>query len=201
MNLGDNLTNSFNYAKQLFDDVGRLIILMILAVIPIVNFIVAGYLGNVLKQPKGEKQLPPLEKYTDLWIQGLKIILAAIIFMIVPLVLAGAALITLILSVTGLAGIIGPTGIGAAIAVPLAYLGLAIAFFIGLILAMTIVHMLKKDDFGKVFAINDALAIIGKIGWIDYIVWMIVLFIISGVVTVVFFNIPVVGWILEFIHQ
>lgn len=42
MNLTENLGNSFSYAKKLLSDGGRLIILIILDIIPIVNWIVLG---------------------------------------------------------------------------------------------------------------------------------------------------------------
>ncbi|MCW4015941.1 MAG: DUF4013 domain-containing protein [Candidatus Bathyarchaeota archaeon] len=198
MKLDVNLTDSFNYAKLLFDDFGRLIILIILAVIPIVNFIVVGYLGNILKAPKDSKELPQLEKYGELWIQGLKIFLAIIILMIVPLILMGSTLVQIVLTQLSLGGsFISP--LSGILAISLFYIGLLLAFFIGLILAMSIVHMLKKDDFGKIFAFNEILAIIQNIGWGTYILWLAVLFIISGIVTVIMFNIPVIGWILELV--
>ena len=50
MDLSDNLTNSFAFAKKLFSDFGRLVILIVLDLIPIVNLIVTGYASRVLKE-------------------------------------------------------------------------------------------------------------------------------------------------------
>lgn len=196
LKLDANLRDSFDYAKMLFSDTGRLLVLIILAIIPIVNFIVFGYLGNVMKDAKESKQLPPLENYGELWIQGLKIICAMVILMIIPLALMASALVQIVLTQLALAeSYISP--IGGILSIGLFYIGLLLAFFIGLIMAMAIVHMVNKDDFGKIFAFNDILAIIKKNGWGTYILWLIVLALISGIVTVILFNIPVVGWILE----
>jgi hypothetical protein len=43
LDLPDNLRNSYEYAKELFSDFGRLVILIILDLIPLVNWIVMGY--------------------------------------------------------------------------------------------------------------------------------------------------------------
>ena len=48
MDLPDNLSNSYEYAKKLFSDFGRLVILIILDLIPLVNWIVVGYAARVL---------------------------------------------------------------------------------------------------------------------------------------------------------
>ena len=87
MKLEVNLTDSFNYTKLLFNDLGRLLLLIILDIIPIVNFIVVGYLSNVIKQPKDSNKLPPLKNYFDLWVQGLLVVVASVIFMIIPIIL------------------------------------------------------------------------------------------------------------------
>jgi len=62
MKLEDNLKDSYNYATKLFKDVGRLIILIILNIIPIVNFIVSGYFARVIRESPRSDAPPPLEK-------------------------------------------------------------------------------------------------------------------------------------------
>lgn len=196
MKLNENLTDSFNYTKLLFNDLGKLVILAILDVIPIVNFMVLGYLVNVMKQSKDQNQLPALENYGDLFVQGLKMLIAIVVLMIIPLVLAAPALIMLIVSQMGISEWIGPL-FELVVVLPLFYIGLALAFFIGCITAMGIVNMAKNDNnISKMFAFNEILAIIGKIGWGSYIIWLAVLFIGSIVVSAVLGNIPIIGWLL-----
>ena len=50
LNLTENLGKSFDYAKKMFTDIGRLIVLIVLDVIPIVNWIVIGYGARVLRE-------------------------------------------------------------------------------------------------------------------------------------------------------
>jgi hypothetical protein len=191
-----NLTDSIDYTKMLFNDLGRLLILIILDIIPIVNFIVAGYAANVIKQPKGSKELPPLTNYFDLWIQGLKIVVASIIIMIIPIILIGPSVVLFVIAAWIDVSFL-PT-VGGFLAIVMLLIGLLLAFFLSIILGMAIVNMVKHNDFGKAFAFGEILNIIGKIGWGSYIVWLIVIFIVSVIVSAIG-GIPVIGWLLSLI--
>ena len=125
-----NLTDSFNYTKLLFNDLVQLLLLIILDVIPIVNLIVAGYLVKVIKQPKDSNQLPPLTDFVDLWIQGLKIVVAAVIFMIIPIILI--APFAFVYVVSSWISIPFLTTIGSFLAIILLLIGVVLAFFLGI---------------------------------------------------------------------
>ena len=195
MKLDKNLTDSINYAKILFTDLGRLLILIILDIIPIVNLIVVGYLSRVVKEPPDSKELPPLENYLDLWVQGLKIVVVAIIYMIIPIILIVPFVFLMVSSWMAFPGM--PV-VGWFVAIPMLIIGLLLAFFFAIILAMAIVNMVRKDSFGKAFAIGEILGIIGRVGWGTYILWLIVLFVCAIVVGAIG-SIPAIGWILSFI--
>ena len=87
MNLGDNFSDSFEYTKKLFSDAGRLIILIVLSIIPIVDLIVIGYQARVLRESPGTGTPPKLEKYGELFVDGAKVFFAAVIYMLIPLIL------------------------------------------------------------------------------------------------------------------
>jgi len=193
LKLDVNLTESIDYTKMLFADLGRLLILVILDVIPIVNFVVLGYLGNVIKETRDSKQLPPLDNYFELWIQGLKIFVASIIFMIIPLVLTVPFIFLLVLSWISIPILPIVSGI---LAILLLIVGVLLAFFLAIILAMAIVNMIKKDSFSKAFAFGEILDIIGKIGWGSYILWLVIIFVCSIIVAGIG-GIPIIGWILS----
>ena len=192
MKLDVNLTDSIDYTQMLFADLGRLLILVILDIIPIVNFVVLGYLGNVIKEPRDSKQLPPLENYFDLWIQGLQMFVASIVFMIIPLILAIPFISLVVIS----AWVSVPALVGWALAIVLMVVGALLAFFLAIILAMAIVNMLKKDSFSKAFAFGEIFDIIGKVGWGTYILWLVVIFVCSIIVAGIG-AIPLIGWILS----
>jgi hypothetical protein len=195
MKLDENLSKAINYTTMLFSDLGRLLILIVLDIIPIVNFVVLGYIGNVIKQPKDSEELPPLANYFDLWVQGLKIVVASCIFMIIPMLLISPFAFLLALSWMEFSFL---SSVGWALAIPLMLIGLLLAFFFGILLSMAIVNMLKKDSFGEVFAFGKIMAIIGKVGWGTYILWLLVIFVCSAVVGAIG-GIPVVGWLFSLI--
>lgn len=197
MNLNENLGNSFQYAKKLFTDGGRLIILIILDVLPIVNLVVLGYAARVVRETPAGEAPPKLEKYGDLFIDGLKIAVAAFIYMIVPLVLifaGGASFFTSVFMFSGQAGTgMMLEGTGAA----LLLLGIILAFFFLLIGSIGLAHLIKTGKFGKAFAFSEILGIIRKIGWGKYVGWAVVTFIITAVVVGIASAIPYVGWLIS----
>lgn len=195
MKLDKNLTDSINYMQILFTDLGGLLILIVLGIIPIVNLIVAGYLSKVMKKPSDSKELPPLENYLDLWVQGLKILVVIIIYMIVPIILVVPFVLLTVLAWTAFPGL--PV-VGWLLAIPMLIIGLILAFFFAIVLAMAIVNMVRKDSFGKAFAIGEILGVIGRVGWGTYILWLIVMFVCALIVGGIG-SIPAIGWILSLI--
>jgi hypothetical protein len=87
LDLGTNINQSIEYAKKLFSEAGRLVILIILDIIPIINLIVAGYIARVIKETPSVDSPPKLENYGNMWIDGLKIAIASLIYMIIPVIL------------------------------------------------------------------------------------------------------------------
>ncbi|MCW4021607.1 MAG: DUF4013 domain-containing protein [Candidatus Bathyarchaeota archaeon] len=162
-------------------------------VIPIVNFVVVGYLVKVIKQPKDSNQLPPLTDFVDLWIQGLKVVITAVIFMIIPILLFIPAGSLFFLSGFGFPII---SGVSTFLAIILLLVGVVLAFFLTIILSMGLINMIKHDDFGKAFAFSEIMDIIRKIGWINYILWVVAVFI-CGVIVTAIGRIPVIGWFLS----
>ena len=204
VDLSDNLNNSFSYARKLFSDFGRLVILIVLDLIPIVNLIVTGYASRVLKESPGADSPPKLENYGDMFIDGLKIVIVSVIYMLVPLVLIAAGVGSFFA-----AGIMegGPDfmlrgfspaymGLLSGTGLALALIGVLIAFVMLIILAAGIAHMIKTGKFGKAFAFGEILAVIRKIGWGKYIAWLILIVVLAGIVGAIAGAIPYVGWII-----
>ncbi len=195
MDISQNLSSSVDYSKKLFADLGRLLILIVLDVIPIVNFAVVGYMTKVIKEPPTSDRLPPLKDYVNLWVQGLKVIAAAIVYLIIPIIL-----IVPFIFLTVTAGfMVSPIpSVGWVLAVPMLLVGVVVIFFMLIIMSMAIANMVKKDSFAKAFAFGEIVAIIGNIGWGTYIFWTIIIFILGAIVAGIG-GIPSIGWILSLI--
>jgi len=195
LDLSKNLTDAFEYTKGLFTDFGRLVILIILDVIPIVNFIVMGYLAKCIKESPTSKSPPQLANYGDLWVQGAKIFVVSLVYLIIPI----ALIIPLVIAATAFGFLWGWGGfwVGPAVII-LGIVGVILLFLLTLVVVMAIVNMVKKNSMSKAFAIGEILEVIRRVGWGNYIMWAIVIFII-GVVVGLIGSIPFVGWLLSLI--
>lgn len=195
LDLGKNLSDAFQYAQKLFSDLGRLVILIILSIIPILNFIVIGYAAKVARESPESATPPPLTEYASLFIEGLKILIVAIIYMIIPMILIGPSIIGLI-SIPMLPQTPGLFVGGIALITFIA--GLILGIFASMLFYMGLMNMIKKNSFGKAFAFGEILGVIGNVGWGMYVLWIIALVVIVSIVGLVA-SIPLVGWLISLI--
>jgi hypothetical protein len=207
LDLADNLSNSFEYAKKLFGDFGRLLILIVLDLIPIVNWTVVGYAARVLKESPGTDAPPKLEDYGKLFVEGAKIFFASLIYMIIPLIVIVAGVGSFVAGMVVGAGsdfmargfTPGPMGLLSGTGLVLVLIGALVAFVMLILLAAGIAHMIKTDKFSKAFAFGEILGIIRRIGWGKYLAWVILLAIIAAIVGAITGGIPYVGWLVSVI--
>jgi hypothetical protein len=195
MDISSIFNDAFDYTRKMFADLGRLIVLIVLAIIPIVNLIIVGYAAKVVKESPSLKEPPTLKDYGEMWIQGLKIVVASIIWMIVPIILIAAGFGFGAISF-GLFFPISPAIIGAAIVSIV--VGVVLAFVFAIILSMAIIHMIRHSSFSKAFAVGEILDIIKRVGWGKYVRWLIIVFVICLVIAAIG-SIPFVGWIISLI--
>ncbi|MEM3516847.1 MAG: DUF4013 domain-containing protein [Candidatus Bathyarchaeia archaeon] len=171
-----------------------MVLLIILDVIPIVNFIVVGYMAKVLEETPNLNEPPKLENYGRLWVQGLKVVILSLIYMIAPVMLIifgfsttfRYSLVAMDLTKIIIGGLLFIVG------------AIILAFFIAIIYTMALAHMIKNKSFIKGFAISEILSIIKSIGLGKYVLWIIALFIIGILVTAVS-SIPYIGWLISII--
>ena len=195
MNLSENFSNSFSYAKKLLIDGGRLIILIILDLIPIVNWIVVGYAAQVLQEAPSSEAPPRLENYGKLFVDGAKVSVAMLIYMIVPLGLifagAGSLFAGSVLGELSAGLVLGGLG------VILFFAGILFAFVFLILLGVGIAHMVKTGKFGKAFAFGEILRIIRGIGWGKYLGWAVLTVVVVFVIGWLTGRVPYVGWLLS----
>jgi hypothetical protein len=202
MNLGDNFSDSFEYTKNLFSDIGRLIIIIVLSIIPIVDWIVIGYQARVLKQSPGTGTPPKLENYGELFVDGAKVFFATLIYMLIPLILiivGAAGTFSGLMSMQGTAVapglLVGGTGL------LILLVGIIMAVLLLIILGVGLGHMIKTGKFGKAFAFGEIVGIIRGIGWAKYLGWIVITIIISAILIGISGAVPIVGSIIAAIVQ
>jgi len=198
MNISENLGNSFEFAKKLTTDTGRLIILIVLDFIPVANWIVVGYAARVLREAPAGQVPPKLENYSRLLVDGAKIFIVSLIYMLIPTILIVIGAISVVGGAfssqeeTVTSGVLlGGTGVA------LFLVGIILAFFFLIVLGVGIAHMVKTEKFGKAFAFGELVSIIRGIGWAKYLGWVIVTSLIALLVGGVAGRIPIVGWLIS----
>jgi hypothetical protein len=185
MNVVDNITESLKYP---FNDWVKIVILAVITIIPIVNFISIGYYLRIIKSTlAGIDEIPEFDDVGELFIDGLKVLIVGIIYMIVPLILfllafvfAGPA--TTYSSTYLYYSMPAFTGVSFVFL----FIGWLLSIIISIIAYMGIANMAYYDgDLGAALRFSEILDRIAAIGWGDYILWLIALWvtlIIAGVI-------------------
>jgi len=181
-------SRSFDFLAKLFKNLGNLLLLIVLSVIPVVNFIVVGYFARILRHDLEE---PPELRGQDIggmFVDGLKIFLAILLYMIIPalifIALAGPAMF-----LAPLRGDFVPPLVLLSAAAVAVIAALAILFFALPQLAI----MVRTDDFGKLFAFNEGWSLIQAFGLGNYILLFLIIAGFDLVVAAVLQVIPYVG--------
>ena len=198
------LGDSFEYAKEaVWGKWMKWILLIISSIIfPLI-------LGYVMEIYRGPKPAPELKNWGKLFIDGLKYLVASIIYMIpvlvVILVFGGLALFGafqqaamsgdpdfFMNSAEQLLPLLGAFLVGL-------FIALILGIIISLFMYIGIIRMARTDRFGEAFNFSGILDTIRGIGWGSYILALIVLFVVMVVLAIVLaivMSIPFIGWII-----
>lgn len=186
MNIVDNIGESLRYPLK---DWVKILILTVITIIPIVNFMSAGYFLRIIKSTlAGIDEVPEFDDLGGLFIDGIKILIAGIIYMIVPIIiffiaalLAGPATVT---DGSGMSYV--PFYALSGLSLVLMVIGIILAFLVSLIFYPAMVNMALYDsDLGAAFKFSEILDNIKTIGWGNYIIWIIAIIVTSAVAGIV----------------
>lgn len=188
MDYGSMLGNAFEYAKEAV--MGKWVKWILLIISSIIFPLILGYIMEIFR---GKDPAPELEDWGKLFIDGIKLFIVWLIYMIplflVFLIFFGGS-IALMIGGQGSDAIMG-AGIGLMLIGLIIYFILSIAIY--LIAFFGFIRFARTDSFGEAFNISAILAHIGRIGWLDYIIALIIIYVIFNVITMVLGMIPVIG--------
>jgi hypothetical protein len=174
VDLSDNLNRSASFVGKLFSDVGNLLILIVLGIIPIVNLIVTGYFARIVRENPEEP--PKLSDYGKLFIDGLLVAIATIIYMIVPIIILGVGIAFSI----GEYAFYSPMSLlSSLLSSGLVIVGVILAFIFAIFGVIAIGNMIRTGNFSKIFAFSENWQLIQRIGLGNYILWLVVMFVIG----------------------
>nr|WP_320160567.1 DUF4013 domain-containing protein [uncultured Methanoregula sp.] len=198
MDFGKLVGDSFGYAKEGL--VGKWVTWILLIISCIIFPLIMGYIMRVYR---GAASAPELNEWVSMFIDGIKLFVVGLIYaipiIIIEFVVLGSAFVTAISAnaygVTDPGAVMGLIG-----ALLFGIIILAIvSIIIGLIVATAVVRFARTNSFGEAFNFGAIFAHIGKIGFVSYLVALIIMGIIMGVIEVICMMIPYIGMVLLFI--
>jgi hypothetical protein len=186
MDIGDIIGDAVRYPSQDWKKVLILGIFTLLSYVIIGIFFVPGYLLRVLKATlAGADELPEFDAWGEMVIDSLKVIVVNIAYFIIPYVIAIIGLFASIGSLlyTGTDGsplaVMGLLG-GTLIIVAILYVIFSLVFIIA------IANMARYDsELGAAFRFGEILGLIKSVGYANYIIWLIVMFIVAIVIGII----------------
>lgn len=169
------LGESFAFTKEgVVDKMNKWVMLAIATLILCIPL-----MGYVLKIYRGEKPAPEVDDWGKLFIDGIMYIIIAIIYSI-PLIILQFLMFGAV-AASAMTGNPEAMMTGMAGAGLLFLIYIIVAIIIGLIAPIGIIRFARSGNFGEAFNFSAILATIGKIGWINYIIALIILAIVVGI--------------------
>jgi len=194
MDFGKTVGDSFEYAKEGL--AGKWLKWLLLLISCIIFPLIMGYMMRIYR---GANPSPEPDDWGTMFIDGIKLFIVAIIYALPVIILeiaiigsAGLALFTAAnppVNTGAFMGLLGAVIIGVIIL-------LVVAFIVGLISTIAQVRFARTGSFGEAFNFGEILAHIGRIGWMNYIIALIIMAVIVGIVEVVCMAIPFIGLVL-----
>jgi hypothetical protein len=197
MVIGKTIDGAYFYAKDgLFGKWQKWILLIISCIIfPL-------FMGYMMRIYRGTDPAPELDEWGSMFIDGLKLFVVELIYALpvifLDFVLLGSASIAFFstLKTSTSVGYIDPNAMmGLLLGIFFGSLIIVIvAVIIGLISAMAVIRFARTNSFSEAFNFSEIFSHIGKIGWMTYIVALLMLVIMVGIVMIVSLVIPYVGF-------
>lgn len=200
MDIGDIVGDAVRYPSQDWKKVLELGVFALLSMVIIGILFVPGYVLRTLKATlAGSDELPEFGDWGEMIIDSLKVIVVSIVYSIIPAIVILIGIFGSIASMQNIGNLVSPVAaIGLLSGV--AIIGVILWILFALFQTMAIANMALYDsDLGAAFRFSEILDLIKSIGWVDYIIWFVVMIIIGivvGVIASILGIIPIIGWLI-----
>lgn len=196
MDIGEIVSDSIKYPSSDWGKVLILGVIFIASILIVPIFLAYGYIFRIIKATlAGVDELPEFDEIGDMFVDGLKIFVVAIVYSI-PIMIVYGIIYVIAMGMISAASYTDYTTASSAAFGLLAILYivmLIVAIIVSLFELMAIANMAYYDgDLGAAFRFSEILEHISRIGWGKYIVTLIVIWILAGIG---FF----IGWLTFFI--
>ena len=210
MDIGDVMSDSLRYPTSDWYKVVILGFLILISFFIIPIFLVLGYTFRVIKASlAGFEELPAFDEWGKMLVEGIKLFLVYLIYFLPAIIIGIVSFVSFWSSIMSLTymtpvnGTISPTTLFSLLG-GTAIIGLIITGVYSLviypIMAVAIGNMAYYDgELGAAFRFGEILSLISQIGWVDLIIWYIVVIIVGiaiGIISSIIGIIPILGWII-----
>ncbi len=211
MDIGDVISDSLRYPSSDWIKVVILGVLFIISFFIIPLFLAMGYMFRVIKASlAGVEELPSFDEWGEMFIDGIKLFLVYLIYSLPAIIIGVFSIISLWSSIWSLTYVTQMSGntITPEMIVSLfggtALVGLVVAGIYALIIypimAVAIGNLAYYNgELSAAFRFGEIFSTISLIGWVDLIIWYIVMILIGiaiGFITSILGIIPILGWII-----
>ncbi len=175
MEYGNMIGESFTYVKEgIIDNVNKWLLLMVATILLTIPLM--GYIMNVYR---GVKPAPDVKEWGRLFVDGILLFIVGIIYaipiIILEFLIAGTAFASMI-GDNPAAMVSGMLGAGI-----LAVILIVVTIIVALLSPVGIIRFARTGNFGEAFNFGEIIATIKKIGWLSYILALVIITIIVAI--------------------
>lgn len=200
MDIGNLASEAIRYPSSNWKKVIILGLLMIASIFIIPIFLVMGYQLRIVKATfAGIDELPDFDEIGSMFVDGLKVFVVSVAYMIIPVIVILLGVFGSIWALASEGTITDPFAFMSIIGVT-AVIGIILAILFGIFEIIAIANMALYDsELGAAFRFSELLERISAIGWVNYFIWLIVIFVIGvvgGIIGGILNIIPFIGFII-----
>lgn len=209
MDIGYVISDSLKYPSTNWKNVIILGLLFMFSFLIVPLFLLYGYVFRVIKASlAGIEELPDFEEWGEMLVDGIKLFLVHIIYMLPAMILVIYSILAFTMALHSFSYLNPTTALNPTVIYSLIGGSAAVGFVVAAIYSLIIYPIMAvgignmafhNGDLGSAFKIGDILAIISEIGWVDLIIWYVAMIIISITICVagtIIAMIPLLGWLL-----
>jgi len=211
LDIGDVISDSIKYPSSDWKKVIGLGLLLLISFLIIPLFFSLGYLFRVIKASlAGSEELPEFEEWGEMLVDGIKVFLVYLIYLLPAIIIGIYSLVVMFSTLYSLSYLYPSTMATANPAIfTTIFTGSVIfgiifsmiyAIVIYPIMAVALGNMAFHDgEFGSAFRLSEIISTISEIGWVDLIIWYIVvgvvglaILFIGGLINII----PIIGFLI-----
>ena len=206
MDIGEIVSDSIKYPSSDWKKaiIFGLLFLISFLIVPI--FLVFGYGFRALKASiAGADELPEFDEWGEMFIDGLKIFVVELVYFIVPSIIMFMGIwasIGSFISLSASDSNLAPAAVYSAFSVMGGFLilGMVVVLIFGVFFIIGVANMAYYNgELGAAFRFREIMDIIKAIGWVDFIIWYVMMILVAmgaGFIAAFIGLIPILGWFL-----